>query len=142
MTPTTTSPSELGAAHCSATVDCPRLCAALDGQNIIAGIANKMEAERDAARLSAVEAQRNALAEARIRIIARIEDNKRWGDPLDQESGLQEARRIIGAMWDDLPVTKPQAVIEHEAHIRRVITEQNAEVSEPGGQVRPDSRET
>jgi len=74
---------------------------------------------------SALAEQRNALAEARLRIIARIEDNKRWGDPLDQEAGLQEARRIIGAMWDELPVPTPQAVIDHEAHMRRVIEEQN-----------------
>lgn len=74
---------------------------------------------------SALAEQRNALAEARLRIIARIEDNKRWGDPLDEEAGLQKARRIIGAMWDELPVPTPQAVIDHEAHIRRVIEEQN-----------------
>lgn len=76
---------------------------------------------------SALAEQRNSLAEARIRIIARIEDNKRWGDPLDQEAGLQEARRIIGAMWDELPVPTPQAVIDHEARIRRVIEEQNSD---------------
>jgi len=28
-------------------------------------------------------------------------------------------------MWDELPVPTPQAVIDHEAHIRRVIEEQN-----------------
>lgn len=62
----------------------------------------------------AVDEQRNALAEARLRIIARI-------DGTDKDAGLQEARRIIGAMWDELPVSKPQAVVDHEKRIRQAI---------------------
>jgi len=85
---------------------------------------------------SALDEQRNALAEARLRIITRYEHVQTWlKQPATEETlanwagiveGLRQARQIIGAMWDELPVPKPQAVIEHEAHMRRVIEEQNA----------------
>lgn len=84
---------------------------------------------------SALAEQRNALAEARLRIIARYEHVQGWlKQPAPEDTlknwagiveGLRQARQIIGAMWDELPVPKPQAVIDHEAHIRRVIEEQN-----------------
>lgn len=88
---------------------------------------------------SALAEQRNALAEARLRIIARQEQVEKWSrkDTTDLinanwdgiSEGLAQARRIIGAMWDELPVQQPQAVIDHEAHMRRVIEEQNGESS-------------
>lgn len=84
---------------------------------------------------SALDEQRNALAEARMRIIERAETVATWlKQPAPENTltnwagmveGLNQARRIIGAMWDELPVSKPQAVIDHEAHMRRVIEEQN-----------------
>jgi len=120
-----------------------RLDSALAGQNKIAAIANKMEAERDEARLIALGAQRNALAEARLRIIARCEQVEGWSrqDTTDMirsnwdgiAEGLQQARRIIGAMWDELPVPKPQAVIEHEAKCAAVMNELNNQ-AEPANQ--------
>jgi hypothetical protein len=86
---------------------------------------------------SALDEQRNALAEARLRIIARYEHVETWlKQPATEQTlanwagmveGLRQARQIIGAMWDELPVPKPQAVIDHEAHMRRVIEEQNAQ---------------
>lgn len=84
---------------------------------------------------SELDSQRNALSEARGRIIARSEQIKTWlkNPPSDDVKvswegmieGLNQARRIIGAMWDELPVPKPQAVIDHEAHMPRLIEEQN-----------------
>lgn len=84
---------------------------------------------------SALAEQRNALAEARLRIIARYEHVETWlKQPATEQTlanwagmveGLRQARQIIGAMWDELPVPTPQAVIDHEAHMRRVIEEQN-----------------
>ena len=103
-----------------------RLEAALNGQITLATMINEMEAEM-AEKIK--EAQSDALAEARLRIIARYEENDRWGDPLGHEGGLKEARRIIGAMWDDLPISKPQAVIDHERGIRAAISEPNNELS-------------
>ena len=81
---------------------------------------------------SILDEQRNALAEARQRIIARYEEVDKWLKNEDlpeciianwagMTEGLREARRIIGSMWNELPVSKPQAVIEHEAHMRRVV---------------------
>jgi len=85
---------------------------------------------------SALTEQRKALAEARLRIIARYEHVETWlKQPATEQTlanwagiveGLRQARQIIGAMWDELPVPKPQAVIDHEAHMRRVIEEQNS----------------
>jgi len=92
---------------------------------------------------SALAEQRNALAEARLRIIARYEHVETWlKQPATDETlanwagmveGLRQARQIIGAMWDELPVPKPQAVIDHEAHMCRVIEEQNETSSATGG---------
>ncbi|MBK8772391.1 MAG: hypothetical protein IPM06_18490 [Rhizobiales bacterium] len=72
---------------------------------------------------SARDEQRNALAEARLRIIARYEQVETWINQPATESmlsnwsgiieGLRQARRIIGGMWDELPVPTPQAVIDH-----------------------------
>ena len=72
---------------------------------------------------SARDEQRNALAEARLRIIARYEQVETWLNQPATESmlsnwsgiieGLRQARRIIGGMWDELPVPTPQAVIDH-----------------------------
>jgi len=66
-----------------------------------------------------VDAQRAALAEARHRIIARYEHVDNWlKQPLPYDTranwegiteGLRQARRIIGAMWDDLPISIPLA---------------------------------
>ena len=88
---------------------------------------------------SALDEQRNALAEARLRIIARYEHVETWLRQSATEQtlanwagmveGLRQARQIIGAMWDELPVPTPQAVIDHEAHMRRVIEEQNKQLS-------------
>ena len=88
------------------------------------------------AHCSALDEQRNALAEARLRIIARYEHVETWlKQPAPEQTlanwagiveGLRQARRIIGGMWDELPVPKPKAVIEHEAHMHRVIEKQNA----------------
>jgi len=84
---------------------------------------------------SGLDEQRNALAKATLRIIARYEHVETWlKQPATEQTlanwagmveGLRQARQIIGAMWDELPVPKPQAVIDHEAHMRRVIQEQN-----------------
>lgn len=84
---------------------------------------------------SALDEQRNALAEARLRIIARYEHVETWlKQPAPEQTlanwagmveGLRQARQIIGAMWDELPVPKPQAVIDHETRMRRVMDEQN-----------------
>ena len=73
---------------------------------------------------SILDEQRNALAEARLRIIARYEHVETWlKQPAPETTlanwagmveGLRQARCIIGSMWDELPVSKPQAVIEHE----------------------------
>ena len=89
----------------------------------------------------ALAEQRNALAEARLRIIARYEHVETWlKQPATDETlanwagmveGLRQARQIIGAMWDELPVQQPQAVIDHEAHMRRVIEEQNVKADSP-----------
>ena len=75
------------------------------------------------AHCSALDEQRNALAEARLRIIARYEQVDGWLKQPAPEStlanwagiseGLRQARRIIGGMWDELPVPTPQAVIDH-----------------------------
>lgn len=80
---------------------------------------------------SSLDAQRNALAEARLRIIARYEHVETWlKQPAMEETlanwagiveGLRQARRIIGGMWDELPVPKPQAVIDHEKEIAIVM---------------------
>lgn len=82
-----------------------------------------------------VEQQRNALAEARLRIVARYEHVQTWlKQPAEEQTianwagiveGLRQARRIIGAMWDELPVPKPQAVIDHEENMRQVLKERN-----------------
>ena len=92
-----------------------RLKSALDGQIKLAALANKMEVERDMAREELKTAQQNALAEARIRVITRLNQVQKWSrkDTTDAikynwdgiEEGLSQARRIIGAMWDDLPVS-------------------------------------
>ena len=88
-----------------------RFDAAMKGQEVLAQVANDIEAKIPAIIL---EAQRNALAEARQRIIARCDQVEATVAPFLAD-GLHEARRIIGAMWDELPVSKPLAVIEHEA---------------------------
>ena len=38
---------------------------------------------------------------------------------------LAQARRIIGSMWDELPVSKPQAVIEHRSPRATVVEGRN-----------------
>ncbi len=101
---------------------------------------NRAGAVAPAATCSALAEQRNALAEARLRIIARQEQVKKWSrkDTTDLinanwdgiSEGLAQARRIIGAMWFELPVPQPQAVIDHEAHMRRVIEGQNTQLSD------------
>lgn len=64
---------------------------------------------------SPLDAQRAALSEARQRIIARYEHVELWlKQPAATEAmlanwsgmveGLRQARQIIGAMWDNLPV--------------------------------------
>ena len=110
-----------------------RVNSALNGQNKLAALVNKMEAERDLAREQSKTSQQNALAEARIRIIAQknhvqlrsIEGTTAMiGSYLDGvEEGLSQARRIIGAMWDDLPVSNPQAVADHEQSIHAALKE-------------------
>ena len=82
---------------------------------------------------SALDEQRNALAEARLRIIARYEHVDTWltlGVPENIAAnwrgiteGLRQARRIIGGMWDELPVPKPQSVIDHQARASHVMSE-------------------
>jgi len=64
--------------------------------------------------LSETTIQQLALAEARRLIIARYEQIESWptdnvpGDALEHRlgitEGLRQARRIIGGMWDDLPI--------------------------------------
>ncbi len=113
---------------------------------------NRAGAVAPAATCSALAEQRNALAEARLRIIARQEQVKKWSrkDTTDLmnanwdgiSEGLAQARRIIGAMWFELPVPQPQAVIDHEAHMRRVIEGQNAALSGPrGGEGAPNQQQ-
>lgn len=90
---------------------------------------------------SALDEQRKALAEARLRIIARYEQIEGWlkNDDLPEDirtnwegmtEGLRQARRLIGGMWDELPVPTPQAVIEHDAKcaaaLLAFITESNS----------------
>ena len=82
---------------------------------------------------SALDEQRNALAEARLRIIARYEHVDTWLKLDVPENiaanwrgiteGLRQARRIIGGMWDELPVQKPQSVIDHQARASQVMNE-------------------
>lgn len=87
---------------------------------------------------SALDEQRRALAEARQRIIARCQQVEKWPrkDATDMIAanwdgiveGLQQARRIIGAMWDELPVPLPQAVLEHNAKCAAAMGAQNAQM--------------
>ncbi len=114
-----------------------RLNVALNGQTTLAALVNKMEAERDAAREELKASQQNALAEARLRIISRLKHVEGWTrhdttyminanwDGIAE--GLSQARRIIGAMWDDLPVSKPQAVEDHEDSMRVALSEPNSD---------------
>lgn len=86
---------------------------------------------------SALDEQRNALSEARKRIIARYEQIEKWleNDDLPEDirtnwegmsEGLRQARRIIGGMWDDLPVPMPSAIPDHETVIQAFIAAVNA----------------
>ena len=69
-------------------------------------------------------------------LIARLEQVEKWPrkDATDMiaanwdgiAEGLAQARRIIGAMWDELPVPQPQAVAEHNAKCGAWLSEQNA----------------
>lgn len=72
-----------------------------------------------------LDAQRAALAEARRRLIARRDQVNAWSRAGTTDmiranwdgiaEGLQQARLLIGAMWDDLPIVKPNDKLTHGA---------------------------
>lgn len=70
--------------------------------------------------VSEIDAQRNALAEARLRI-AQLElidwPGVEEGYSHGMSRGLQQARHIIGSLFDEIPIKKPQRVVQHEMNI-------------------------